>query len=296
MTEITTHNAQTPTNEYSKIHEEIIFCAQSSRNYAFRMALALKRMRDEKLYSTANYTSFGDYTETELGIKERQAYNYISLAEKHSEEFLHLNAKLGVTKLLLLSEVEEDEKKNELAKVAEDQTVAELKKEIKKITEQKDSLSSEIDNEKRKAFAAEKETRATKQKYEQSLTQLKAAETEKARIEEELKKLKTAPPKKAIEKPVEKVVEKVIDPEQQKRIAQLEKELADKNDKITALNKKLEIEADTVLATFKIKFNDLQGLGAVITELLSKADGIKKEKCKKALSTLIKKFSEDWQI
>lgn len=93
MNEITKSSAQ----EFSDLNNEILFCAQSSRNYAFRMALALKRMRDEKLYLSANYSAFGDYTAEELGIKERQAYNYIEIAEKHGEEFLHLNAKNEVS-------------------------------------------------------------------------------------------------------------------------------------------------------------------------------------------------------
>lgn len=292
MNEIITRNTQQEKKEFSALHNEIIFCAQSSRNYAFRMALALKRMRDEKLYISANYATFGDYTAEELGIKERQAYNYIEIAEKHSEEFLQLNAKLGVTKLLLLSEVENEEKKKEIAQMAESKTVKDLKDEIKKITLKNDSLITE---QKQMQMQIEKAENASKQSitlYKKSLAQLKDVEIEKAKIEAELKKLKSAPQKK----PIEKVVKKTTNPEQQKRIEQLEKELADKQTEIKKLNKKLEIETDTVLATFKIKFNDLQTIGTTITDLLNKTDKTKQVNCKKALATLIKKFSEDWQI
>ncbi|MBR5223265.1 MAG: DUF3102 domain-containing protein [Clostridia bacterium] len=65
----------------------------------------LKRMRDTKLYEKLGYSTFGEYTEASLNIKERQAYTYISTMEAHGEAFLQLNANLGITKLALISNI-----------------------------------------------------------------------------------------------------------------------------------------------------------------------------------------------
>lgn len=65
----------------------------------------LKRMRDTKKYEKLGYSSFGEYTEASLNIKERQAYTYISTLEKQGEAFLQSNASLGITKLALLNAI-----------------------------------------------------------------------------------------------------------------------------------------------------------------------------------------------
>lgn len=65
----------------------------------------LKRMRDTKKYEELGYSTFGEYTEASLNIKERQAYTYISTYEKQGEAFLQSNAELGITKLSLLNAI-----------------------------------------------------------------------------------------------------------------------------------------------------------------------------------------------
>ena len=72
----------------------------------------LKRMRDTKLYEALGYETFGDYTQESLGIKERQAYTYISTLEKNGELFLQSNASLGITKLALLSDIPPTERQD----------------------------------------------------------------------------------------------------------------------------------------------------------------------------------------
>ena len=65
----------------------------------------LKIMRDQKLYREMGLDSFERYVEEQVGIKARQAYNYISTYEKLGRRSLQSNAHLGITKLALLAEV-----------------------------------------------------------------------------------------------------------------------------------------------------------------------------------------------
>ena len=46
--------------------------------------------------------------EKAVNIKQRQAYKYIEVYEKFTEDFLKENSKLGITKLLLLSNLTEE--------------------------------------------------------------------------------------------------------------------------------------------------------------------------------------------
>ena len=79
------------------------------------MAYDLKEMRDRALYNELGYESFDAYTESEHGIKSRQAYKYIHAYEQLGESILHSNAKLGITKLDLLASLDTDEREAVLA-------------------------------------------------------------------------------------------------------------------------------------------------------------------------------------
>lgn len=63
----------------------------------------LKRMRDDKLYIEMGYPSFEGYTGEMLGMKERQAYNYIRVYEQLPRDLLESG--LGIKKLELLTGV-----------------------------------------------------------------------------------------------------------------------------------------------------------------------------------------------
>ena len=67
-------------------------------------------MRDGKLYKELGYQNFEDYCETEVGIKRRQVYNYISIVEKLPEDFVQPVAQIGMSKLYLLSTLSEGER------------------------------------------------------------------------------------------------------------------------------------------------------------------------------------------
>ena len=68
-------------------HKQIVACGSMAGQYLVEMAYKLKHMRDGKLYRAAGFEEFGDYAEQAIGIKERQAYNYISITEKLPQDF-----------------------------------------------------------------------------------------------------------------------------------------------------------------------------------------------------------------
>ena len=107
--------------------------AQIAQGALWEMCKSLAEMRDSKLYKELGYSSFEEYSEQEIGIKRRQAYNYISIFESFKEESVQPVAQnLGMRKLLLLAKLDEQERNKIIDTVAvEDVTVKKLEEEIK---------------------------------------------------------------------------------------------------------------------------------------------------------------------
>ena len=87
------------------MHYEIVEAARQTANSLLELGRKLKRMKDSGLYKALGYESFGDYTERAVGIRQRQAYNYISVVESLPARLIEENAAAGVTKLALLSKL-----------------------------------------------------------------------------------------------------------------------------------------------------------------------------------------------
>ena len=56
--------------------------------------------------------SFAEYTEAAVGIKQRQAYNYIQVVESLPARLIEENAAAGVTKLALLAKLNPEERED----------------------------------------------------------------------------------------------------------------------------------------------------------------------------------------
>lgn len=116
----------------AKAADERIKASLTTATYAMiDVCGELKRIKDKGLYLALGYQSFEDYTEQELGIQKRQAYYYISIGEKLSDEFLKTHGHLGVTKLALLAAAPESDRE-EIAQKEDinSLTVNELKAEL----------------------------------------------------------------------------------------------------------------------------------------------------------------------
>ena len=130
-----------------ELHQKIMISANLAQQNLFEMCTGLKTMRDNKLYRELGYSNFEDYCENEVGIKRRNAYNYISIIEKINPENVQSIAHFGMTKLSLLATISEQEQQEISEKVnLESTTVKQLKAEIEKLKAEKSEKQSELSN------------------------------------------------------------------------------------------------------------------------------------------------------
>ncbi len=87
------------------LHYEILSAAQAAAESLLALGRKLKRMRDSGGYRHLGFESFEQYTETAVGIRQRQAYNYINVVEKVPAQLVEENSAAGITKLALLAKL-----------------------------------------------------------------------------------------------------------------------------------------------------------------------------------------------
>ena len=121
-----------------------------------------------------------------------------------------------------------------------------------------------------------------RKKLNQAESNLKSAQTAASGYEKELKELKNMPPKTITVQDTETV--KALEVSKAR-----ENEL---NSEIETLKKKLMVASDTAMSKFKVKFEDLQRLGAEIVALIGSLDEEKAYKCRKAVKSVI----EGWKL
>ncbi|HAJ97624.1 MAG TPA: hypothetical protein DCO72_07800, partial [Ruminococcus sp.] len=123
--------------EYTKavtLTRHIIANAQAMQQSLYEVCKGLKEMRDGKLYKELGYQNFEDYCENEVGLKRRQAYAYVSIAEKLPEDFVQSTAQIGVQKLALLAKLDEADREELTQRVNPQETsVKQLQAEIKRL-------------------------------------------------------------------------------------------------------------------------------------------------------------------
>lgn len=110
------------------LHYEIITAARAAADSLLNLGRKLKQMRDTGHYKDLGFDTFAAYTETAVGIRQRQAYNYISVVEKLPAKLIEENAAAGVTKLALLAKLGQADREEVAADGLANITVAELQK------------------------------------------------------------------------------------------------------------------------------------------------------------------------
>lgn len=128
--------------EAQELHVQIMANGQMMANALLEFAKGLKAMRDKRLYQALGYTCFEEYAEQAVGIRQRQAYNYIATFERLGEKYMAQNADLGISKLQLLAEIPANERDafaedNDLAGMS----VAQIKAKIKEADDRGQQLS-----------------------------------------------------------------------------------------------------------------------------------------------------------
>ena len=159
----------TKRDEAYSVHNRIITNGKIVQAALIDMCKDLKRMRDESLYLELGYETFEDYSEKACGIKQRQAYSYISAYEKLGENYLAENSQLGITKLELISQISSYERDEFLSNNdVENLSTRELKQQVEKFKSQIEQLTFDLGNAEKNNEQAQSEIEELKQALEQN--------------------------------------------------------------------------------------------------------------------------------
>lgn len=282
--QITTMQEVTPTTQKAyDTHARILANGQVMARALVDVCHGLKTMRDEGLYTELGYDTFEEYAEQACGIKQRQAYSYISAYEKLGQKYMADHADLGITKLELISQISSYEREEFTADVdLESATVRELKAEVERYKKQTEQLTFDLGQAQSELSevpepvdtdtlrsSIEQEVKA---KYSAQLEELQqradAAPNPEAIRKEAAKeyKAKLATAKADAEKKAKAAVEKL---EQEK--ADLKRQLDSSATKLDAAVRQAKAAgADTDVAACRVYFTELQQTAAKVQELIGK--------------------------
>ena len=251
------------TKKAYEVHARIMANGQVLQNTLLEICKDLKTMRDEKLYLSLGYSTFEDYADTACGIKQRQAYSYISTYEKLGEKLINDMENVGITKLALISEIssyERDEFINQTD--IENSTVKELKAKVEEFKRQTEQLTLELE-EYKSAPAPEADSTADKTaELENQIKQLKQTAADK---EKQLKQKYEQKVKNAVADEAKKA--KSLKSENE----ELKTKLKTVDEKLNqAVSKAKAAGADSDVAALKVYFDTLQSNAKRCFEYLSK--------------------------
>lgn len=140
-------NYITKREEAYVVHNRILANGKIVQTALIDMCKDLKMMRDQSLFAELGYETFEDYAEQACGIKQRQAYSYISAYEKLDKDYFENNTHLGITKLELISQISSYEREEFLAENNVDElSVRELKKQVDEFKNQIEQLSFNLES------------------------------------------------------------------------------------------------------------------------------------------------------
>ena len=305
MQQLTLVGNETPEQaEAIGLHYEIMSAAQAAASSLLDLGRKLKRMRDSGRYKALGFETFGAYTEQAVHIRQRQAYNYISVVEKLPAQLIEENAAAGVTKLALLAKLGPQDREDVAGDLA-NITVSDLQKLIEEkngLAEQLSLLSAppaaeaeaqEIDIEAELKKAAEQARAEAEAKAAADMEALreqhrKALEESEAQREEQIQTARREAEKAAAEKIRQAKAEAKADAEKQAQKAadkarrdaeqaqkerdraaleQAQREAAEAQEQAETLQKKLGIQQSPAGAKFALLFEDVQQKAAAIMDL-----------------------------
>lgn len=213
--------------EAINLHLEIRKNGEIAAAAMVEFAKGLKTMRDKHLYMELGFETFEEYAEKAVGLKQRQAYNYIQALEGLGEMFLQSNANLGITKLQLLTELSYFEREEFVENNNVDEmSVRELKETIKKLTEAEEQitfLTSENEQlaEKNKELSElVDDSMSVEEELDVARNLLDEKDREIGRLKDELDEMSTKPIPVSVREPsaeeIAKLTKKAVDAERKK--------------------------------------------------------------------------------
>lgn len=203
----------------AQLTQRILANGSIAANSMIEMGRDLKTVRDERLFTELGFGSFEEYCEKKVGIGKRHGYNFIQVYEKFGEEKLQQLQGLGITKLLEIAKLDDEDvedlmKSNDVAGLSTRELSAEVEKyknkyeqltllldEEKSKNAESASLESQVEELKKQLEAAHQANEnmksgaheAEKHFAEQKATLLK----EKEELSEQIRELESRPAEKA---------------------------------------------------------------------------------------------------
>lgn len=111
-TEITEKTDTMPTERQGRaaqLTQRIMANGKIAASSMIEMGRDLKTVRDERLFTEMGYENFEEYCEKKIGIGKRHGYNFIQIYEKFGEEKLGQLQQLGITKLLEIAKLDDED-------------------------------------------------------------------------------------------------------------------------------------------------------------------------------------------
>lgn len=292
---------------FLSVHTEMVQAGQKAAECLIIMANDMRRMKEEKLYEAAGFETFKDYVEQALNIKERQAYNWISVLEL-PEAYLTKNAGMGVTKLALIASASEKVAEDLMAdETTGEKSVRELQAIIKQQeaeledkTKQISFLTEQLEETPTATEAPEVDTSAYDERIKELTEKLADANDKLGKTEDKLKAEK-AKVKELKEREPEKV--EVENPETAEKLEQAQKDLTEaeaavdkaKAEKAEAEEKAKNAEAELnaykktqeAVATFKVHAGNLFETFETVLTAVKQIKAVDPDRANKCLGKLL---------
>lgn len=290
--------------EAVELHFEIKKNGELAAGYLCEFASSLKKMRDKQLYAELGFEKFDDYVEQAVGIRRRQAYNYIQALESLGYKEMQSNAQLGITKLQLLSKLTSVERKELIESGdAERSSVQELKEIIDGLRSENEQLQFEQNREAegyacqieqlRDELNAEKTKPVATATRELTKAELQAL-TEKA-VQKERKEQQAlrAEALKWVDEKTMALEGQLA--EKEKQLAELRNLKADSaaaTARIAELEKRAKLSGDPNVIRFGFYFEAAQKNIAAMQQIIAGADEETGSKLRRALAAVAKVLTE----
>lgn len=287
----------------AQLTQRIMANGKIAASSMIEMGRDLKTVRDERLFTEMGYENFEEYCEKKIGIGKRHGYNFIQIYEKFGEEKLGQLQQLGITKLLEIAKLDDEDaddlmRHNDVnalsvrelsAKVDEyrnkfEQLTLQLEEEKSKNAEST-SLESQVEELRKQlevAHQANEDMESGALNAEKRFEEQKAALLkEKVALSEQIKELESRPAEKA----------EISEEERNALIQQGRDEMCKKKDE--DWSNAVELAKKTVTRETTKKFTEeINSLKTLNDELRKVADGAK-ESAKKYKDELEKQKAEN---
>lgn len=184
------------------LHQKILISAELAQKNLWDMCTSLKEMRDSKLYKELGYSNFEDYCENEVGMKRRNAYNYIAVVEKIRLENVQSIAQIGMTKLSLLATISEEQQAEISQRVdLENTTVKKLKEEIAQLRAKNDDFQANIEISEKKISELQSQNAEWESKHDTLEEENNGLWKENEQLHKQVRELESRPVEVAVLEP-----------------------------------------------------------------------------------------------